>query len=99
MRLQNSKSETKVTLVTYGAVKGTAFKAVRKCFAMNPALAAERPHFTPSSRLSCSLVSRPGEALLCIRAPLYRLRKHSCFVLGHDFSRAVQSPSYEGFSP
>jgi hypothetical protein len=30
---------------------------------------------------------------------LYTLRKNSCFVSGHDFSRAVKSHSYEGFSP
>jgi hypothetical protein len=35
----------------------------------------------------------------CTRARLYRLRKNSCFVSGHDFSRAVKSHSYEGFSP
>ncbi len=36
--------------------------------------------------------------MLCIRA-LCRLRKNSCFVSGHGFSRAVQSYGYEGFSP
>jgi hypothetical protein len=33
------------------------------------------------------------------RDRLYRLRKISCFVSGHGFSRAVKSHSYEGFSP
>jgi hypothetical protein len=30
---------------------------------------------------------------------LYRLRKNSCFVSGHDFSRAVQGQQNQGFSP
>src|ERR1700678_779791 len=29
----------------------------------------------------------------------YRLRKNSCFVSGHDFSRAVNDGSDQGFSP
>jgi hypothetical protein len=33
---------------------------------------------------------RATALMLCIRARLYRLRKNSCFVSGHDFSRAVE---------
>jgi hypothetical protein len=39
------------------------------------------------------------QLMLCIRARLYRLRNNSCFVSGHDFSRAVKRHNYEGFSP
>jgi hypothetical protein len=35
----------------------------------------------------------------CIRARIQRLRKNSCFVSGHDFSRAAQSQKDLGFSP
>jgi hypothetical protein len=37
--------------------------------------------------------------MFCIRARLYRLRKNSCFVSGHDFSRAVKIENTSGFSP
>jgi hypothetical protein len=33
------------------------------------------------------------------QARLYWLRKNSCFVSGHDFSRAVNGWADEGFSP
>ena len=39
------------------------------------------------------------DSCFCIRARLYRLRKNSCFVSGHDFSRAVNDRADEGFSP
>jgi hypothetical protein len=37
--------------------------------------------------------------MLCIRARLYRLRKSSCFVSGHDFSRAAQATAMRALAP
>jgi VWFA-related protein len=37
--------------------------------------------------------------MLCIRARLHRLRTNSCFVSGHDFSRAVPTPPMRALAP
>jgi hypothetical protein len=73
---------------TTGAVPAPDFKSGEAGF--------QTRENTPVSKLrALALVAgRP-----CTRARLYRLRKNSCFVSGHDFSRAVKSHSYEGFSP
>jgi hypothetical protein len=73
---------------TTGAVPAPDFKSGEAGF--------QTRENTPVSKLGAlALVAgRP-----CTRARLYRLRKNSCFVSGHDFSRAVKSHSYEGFSP
>ncbi len=37
--------------------------------------------------------------MLCVSARLYRLRKNSCFVSGHDFSRAVHATTMRALAP
>jgi hypothetical protein len=48
----------------------------------------------------CGTAKEAAEKLmLCIRAPLHSLRKNSCFVSGHDFSRAVPTPPTRALAP
>ena len=42
-------------------------------------------------------LERALKSLSCTRAQLYRLRKNSCFVSGHDFSRAVKNGLMRAF--
>jgi hypothetical protein len=37
--------------------------------------------------------------MFCIRARLYRLQKNSCFVSGHDFSRAEKATAMRALAP
>jgi hypothetical protein len=49
--------------------------------------------------MSGSVCFAPIQKVLCIRARLQRLRKNSCFVSGHDFSRAVKGAKMRALAP
>jgi hypothetical protein len=53
----------------------------------------------PRTFKSGERVFKPARTLYLAMTGLYRLRKNSCFVSGHDFSRALKKPHHEGFSP
>ena len=54
---------------------------------------------SPSAALYATAKEAANTLVLCIRARLYRLRKNSCFVSGHDFSRTVTTPQLRALAP